>query len=150
MNDMASPTLSHRRIYLPTFADLLDRMCIVQLKEIFLHEHRNEYRVERLAIQHDIDLIIEDKALDGFQLRADALHAIIVLMLANRFIWENEDRARQGDSSQDHLLRMTHSINGVRNTAKNKLSAFTGDRQDYKIDCFAADFVERYGNWNVF
>ena len=144
-------TLATRhRLYLPTLAELIDRLCIVQLKEIFIPAHSGEYRAERFSIQHDIDLILRDKALDDIVLSAADVHAIAMLMLSNRFIWENEGKAREGGSEQDHLLRLTHSINGVRNTAKNVLAAHFGERRDYKIDGFAADFVKNYGNWNVF
>lgn len=144
-------TLAMReRMYLPTLAELLDRLCIVQLKEVFIPEHAEEYRAERLAIEHDVDLILEDKALDGVTLRAADLRALAVLMLTNRFIWENESKARAGGSEQDHLLKLTHSINGVRNAAKNFIAVSVGDRKDYKIDCFAAELIGKFGNWRVF
>ena len=136
-----------QRRYLPTLADLIDRLTIVQLKSIFIPEHRAHYQAERRLIEHDIELI-----LNGLKRRIGAaeIHAIIVIMLTNRFIWENESRARGGGPEQDKLLKLTHSINGVRNAAKNKLCQLTGGRTDYKIDCFAAELVKEFGDWNVF
>jgi hypothetical protein len=137
-------------MYLPTLSDLLDRLSIVQLKEIFLAEHRGAYRAERLAIMHDIDQILLDKSKDGFFFGAADIHAALMVMLTNRYIWENESKAREGGSEQDRLLRLTHSVNGVRNTAKNVIATHAGDRRDYKIDCFAAELVAEFGDWNIF
>lgn len=134
------------RKYLPGLADLIDRMFIVQLKEIFIPEHRDEYRAERALIEHDIGLILKNLA----PLSPKEIHAIGVIMLANRFIWENESRARAGGSEQDKLLKATHSINGVRNRAKNVLAAFEEGRLDYKLDCLAAELDDQFGNWNIF
>lgn len=135
------------RKYLPTLSDLVDRLTIVQQKAIFISERRDEYVAEMALIMHDVDMI-----LGGLKkpLGAKEVRAIIVIMLSNRFIWENESRARDGGPDQDKLLKLTHSINGVRNTAKNMLAEIDGGRHDHKIDCFAAELVESFGNWNVF
>jgi hypothetical protein len=136
-----------QRRYLPTFADLVDRLTIVQLKAIFLPEHRTEYLAERANILHDINLILTES---GRRLTADDVLAISVIMLSNRFIWENESKARAGGPEQDKLLKLTHSINGVRNMAKNLLSRANGERLDWKVDCFAAELTEEFGNWQIF
>jgi hypothetical protein len=140
--------LSQRR-YLPTLSDLVDRLSIVQLKAINIPERSEEYVKERALIEHDIDLILSELAKDGKRVDASAVHAILVIMLSNHFIWINETKARQGGSEQDKLLKMTHSINGVRNTAKNQLANIDGGRRDYKTDCFAAELVKDFGNWNI-
>lgn len=139
-----------QRKYLPTLSDLVDRLTIVQLKSVFITDHTEAYVQERKDIEHDIDLILEELAAKGKRITATEIHAIIVIMLSNRFIWENESKARQGGSEHDHLLKLTHSINGVRNTAKNQLANIDGGRRDYKTDCFAAELTEQFGNWNIF
>lgn len=136
-----------QRKYLPTFSDLIDRMSIVQLKAIFIPQHRAEYVRERALLEHDIDLILGSMKR---RITASEIQAILVVMLTNRFIWENESKARAGGDEQDKLLKLTHSINGVRNAAKNRLASIAGGRKDYKIDCFAADLVKEFGDWNVF
>jgi len=136
-----------RRKYEMTLADLVDRLSIVQLKAIFIPEHSKAYREEQKLIEHDIDLILGASAK---WLTAKDIRSILIIMLTNRFIWENESKARAGGPEQDKLLKLTHSINGVRATAKNALSASFGGRKDYKIDCFAAELVKDFGNWNVF
>lgn len=132
------------RKYLPTSGDLIDRLSIVMLKMIYIPEHREAYVRERDMIEHDLN--------ETFNATLDAklIRAILVVMLANVTIWRNESAARNGGSSQDHLLRFTHSINGVRNTAKNVIAKAAGERVDAKIDALAADLPSDMGNWNVF
>lgn len=124
------------RKYLPTLADLLDRLSILQLKEIFISEHKAEYAAEIKDVEHDIDLLIKD-----CKFSAELLRAIIVLAQFNTHIWYNESAVRAGTVGDDKL-RLTHSINGVRNLAKNIISATTGERKDYKIDCLAENFKD--------
>ena len=133
------------RKYLPTLSDLVDRLSIVQLKAVFIPERAKEYLAERALIEHDIDLILRGK-----RVNASDVHAMLVIMLANRFIWENESKARAGGDEQDKLLKLTHSINGVRNAAKNQLARLDGGRKDYKIDSLAADLDPAFGNWKIF
>ena len=146
LSDMGRKNSKHRR-YLPTLSDLVDRLTITQMKAVFIPERKREYIEEMALIQHDIDLILEESPA---KLNAEAIKAIIVIMLTNRFIWENEAKARLGGNEQDQLLKLTHSINGVRNTAKNQLAAIVGGRHDYKTDCFAAELEGAFGDWNVF
>ena len=49
--------MSTRR-YLPTLAELIDRLSIAQLKEVFISEHKEEYASEISDILHDIDLTL--------------------------------------------------------------------------------------------
>lgn len=135
------------RKYLPTLAELIDRLSIVQLKAIFIPEHTAEYVSERGMIEHDIDLILAGHA---GKIGAREIHAILMVMLANRVIWESESKARAGGDEQDKLLKFTHAINGIRNTAKNRLSESSGERLDLKIDCLAANLPDEFGNWRVF
>ena len=47
-------------------------------------------------------------------------------------------------------IKLTHSINGVRNTAKNVISNEMGERVDLKIDCLAAELKSDMQNWDIF
>jgi hypothetical protein len=141
------PSEKRERKYLPTFSDLVDRLTISQMKAIFIPERKREYVEEMDLILHDLDLILEE---GDVRLNAHAIKAIIVIMLTNRFIWENESKAREGGNEQDQLLKLTHSINGVRNTAKNQLAAVMGGRHDYKIDAFAANLPTEFKAWDIF
>jgi len=43
------------------------------------------------------------------------------------------------------LLKFTHSVNGVRNAAKNVISNEIGERVDLKLDCLAAEICKTQG-----
>ena len=128
------------RKYLPTLSELIDRLSIIQLKEVFIPEHKGEYAKEIEAIVHDIGLFLEDTKLD-----AEAIRAIVVLSQMNLHIWHNESAVRNGKEGAD--LRLTHGLNGIRNTAKNKIQEIVGGRKDYKIDCLADDFKDWEISW---
>jgi hypothetical protein len=129
------------RKYLPTLAELIDRMSISQLKEVFISEHKEEYGQEIRDIQHDIQLFLDDKP---NSITADTIRAIVVLAQTNLHIWHNESNYRKGIKDGNNL-ELTHGLNGVRNTAKNKIQEVVGGRKDYKIDCLAAEFK----NWGI-
>lgn len=142
------------RQYLPTFAELIDRLSIVQMKAIFISENKEAYEKEIELIIHDIDEVLKEQtkyAGDGVHciVSGKMIRAMLVIMLTNRFIWENESKARAGGNEQDKLLKLTHSINGVRNTAKNVIAQEMGERVDLKIDALAAELTEEFGNWNI-
>ena len=46
------------RKYLPTLGELIDRLSIVQLKEVKIPEHKEEYQKEIQDIVHDITEIL--------------------------------------------------------------------------------------------
>ena len=132
------------RKYLPTLSELVDRLSIIQLKEVFIPEHKKEYSKEIQDIVHDIDLILED---EDVRLSGKDIRAIVVLSQMNLHIWHNESEARNGNNAGENLL-LTHGINGIRNTAKNKIQESVGGRKDYKIDCLAAEFKDWEVSWN--
>lgn len=132
-----------KRKYLPTFAELVDRMSISQLKEVFIPEHKDVYTEEIRDIQHDIDLILEE---NGGKIDAQTIRAIVVLAQTNLHIWHNESNYRKG-IKEGNNLELTHGLNGVRNTAKNKIQEVVGGRMDYKIDCLAAEFKDWEISW---
>jgi len=135
------------RKYLPTFAELVDRMTICQLKAIFIPENKEPYDQEISDIKHDLNEIIKEK---DIKLTGELLRATTLVMLTNRYIWENESKCRNGDAQSLELLKLTHSINGVRNTAKNVISKELGERVDLKTDCLAAELKSDFQNWDIF
>ena len=132
------------RKYLPTMAELIDRMSISQLKEVFIPEHKVEYAQEIADIEHDIDLILCQN--DGL-IDAKPIRAIVVLAQTNLHIWHNESNYRKG-IKEGNNLELTHGLNGVRNTAKNKIQEVVGGRKDYKTDCLAAEFKDWGISWD--
>jgi len=131
------------RKYLPTLSELIDRLSIVQLKEVFIAEHKAEYAKEINDILHDIQQHINET---NAEINADVIRAIVVLSQMNLHIWHNETNYRKGIKDGNNL-ELTHGLNGIRNTAKNKIQEVVGGRKDYKIDCLAADFKDWEISW---
>lgn len=131
------------RKYLPTLSELIDRLSIVQLKEVFIPEHKEEYSKEISEITHDIDLILKQ---GDIILDAKAIRSIVVLSQMNLHIWHNESNYRKGIKDGNNL-ELTHGLNGIRNVAKNRIQEVCGGRKDHKIDCLAADFKDWEVSW---
>ena len=134
---------SKSRKFLPTLGELIDRLSIHQLKEVFIPENKDNYAQEMNDIVHDIDLILKE---NDITLDADIIRAIIVLSQMNAHIWYNESQVRKGEKGTDNLM-LTHGLNGIRNTAINKIMEVVGGRKDYKIDCIASDFKDWEVSW---
>ena len=132
------------RKYLPTLSELIDRLSIAQLKEVFITEHKEEYAKEINDIIHDINLELSEKSCI---LKGEDIRAIIVLALMNLHIWHNDANYRKGIKDGNDL-ELTHGLNGIRNTAKNKIQESVGGRKDYKIDCIAAEFKDWEVSWD--
>jgi hypothetical protein len=130
------------RKYLLTLSELIDRLSIVQLKEVFITEHKEEYAQEIKDIVHDLDELMQWEKPTGEMIRA-----IVVLAQMNLHIWHNETKYRAGDGGGN--LELTHGLNGIRNTAKNKIqeNLVEGGRKDHKIDCIAAEFEDWEVSW---
>ena len=86
--------------YLPTLSELIDRLSIVQLKEVFIPEHKEEYAKEIQEILHDINLEGQD---------AELIRAVIVLSQMNLHIWHNESNYRKGIKDGNNL-ELTHGL----------------------------------------
>ena len=131
------------RKYLPTLSELVDRLSIVQLKEVFIPEHKDEYAKEIADIVHDIQAHIDE---NKSEITAETIRAIVVLSQMNLHIWHNESNYRKGIKDGNNL-ELTHGLNGIRNVAKNRIQEVVGGRKDYKIDCLAADFKDWEISW---
>ena len=131
------------RKYLPTLSELIDRLSIIQLKEVFIPEHKEEYSKEIKNIVHDIDILLKE---NKEELNGDTIRAIVVLSQMNLHIWHNESNYRKGIKDGNDL-ELTHGLNGIRNVSKNKIQEVVGGRKDYKIDCLAADFKDWEVSW---
>ena len=123
--------------YLPTVSELIDRLSIIQLKEVFIPKHKEEYAEEIKDIMHDLEL----EGLDS-----ELIRAVIVTAQMNLHIWHNESEARKGINASENL-QLTHGLNGIRNTSKNKIQERFGGRKDYKIDCLASEFEDWEVSW---
>ena len=133
-----------KRKYLPTLSELIDRLSIAQLKEVFIVEHKKEYAQEISDILYDIDLTLQE---NNAIMDSKSIRSIVVLSQMNLHIWHNESNYRKGIKDGNNL-ELTHGLNGIRNTAKNKIQELAGGRKDYKIDCLAADFKDWEISWD--
>jgi len=133
-----------QRRYLQTLSELIDRLSIVQLKEVFIPEHKIEYSQEIRDIVHDIQLILDEQ---NGKITAETIRAIVVLAQMNLHIWHNESNYRRGIKDGNNL-ELTHGLNGIRNTSKNIIQEVIGGRKDYKVDCLAADWKDWEVSWD--
>tara|TARA_R110000823_G_scaffold219771_1_gene348604 strand:- start:70 stop:486 length:417 start_codon:yes stop_codon:yes gene_type:complete len=133
----------NNRKYLPTLSELIDRLSIVQLKEVFIPEHKKEYAQEISDIVYDIGLTLKE---NDVILTAEVVRSIVVLSQMNLHIWHNESNYRKGIKDGNDL-ELTHGLNGIRNTSKNKIQEVVGGRKDYKVDCIAAEFKDWEISW---
>jgi len=136
--------MKNERKWLPTLAELIDRLSIHQLKEVFISEYKDKYRLEMTEIIHDINIILKE---GDIQITGEIIRAIIVLSQINTHIWYNESNVRKGKDQDLSLLKLTHSLNGIRNNASNYILSLIGDggHKNYKIDCLAAE----YKSWDI-
>ena len=104
---------------------------------------KEEYSQEIADIVHDIQLCLDEQ---GGKVTAETVRAIVVLSQMNLHIWHNESNYRKGIKDGNDL-ELTHGLNGIRNTAKNKIQEVVGGRKDYKVDCLAADFKDWEISW---
>jgi hypothetical protein len=128
------------RYWLPTFGELIDRLSIHQLKEVLIPEYKSKYASEMDMIAHDIDLLIQN---NDIKASSKLVRLIVALSQINSHIWYNEAAARRGEDQDLCKLKLTHGLNGIRNSLMNKISCLIDDsHQDYKTDCLAADFED--------
>jgi hypothetical protein len=126
------------RNYVYTTSQLIDRLSIVTLKSIKIPENKGSYEEEAMQIMADLDLILGEG-------KGEFIRAIQINSLSNEIIWANESKARAGGTDQDKMLKFTHSVNGVRTAAMNKISSLLGERKDLKVDCLASETCKQNG-----
>ena len=126
------------RQYLPTAAELIDRLSILQIREVLDPEDKEIYKAQIKDIEKDLET--------AYSLDSDLVRAIVVLSQINLHIWINEAGAREGKAGLNNL-RLTHGLNGIRNQAKNKLNSISGENTEQKVECTAAEFKDWEISW---
>ena len=126
------------RRYLPTMAELVDRLTILQIREVLDPQDKENYSKQIKKIEEDLET--------AYSLDAELVRAIIVLSQINLHIWMNESGAREGEDGLNNL-RLTHGLNGLRNQAKNRLNFISGEEGEQKIECTAAEFKDWEISW---
>lgn len=109
-----------------TFAELVDKLAIDQIKETLLPEEQVQiYASEIKCTEHDINLIINQK---GIELSAEFIRMLILLAQANLHIWFIKDQLINESDSYAKLLKFAQELNnGIRNHLKNVIMEETGE-----------------------
>lgn len=139
-NESAATENKCSRKYHLEVGELLDRLTILQLKEVKVPETKEQVAKEIEEIVHDINCIISNSQK---QMTAQFLRDLIILAQFNAHIWYNESEARKGNKD-GNLLFLTHSINGIRVEARNRLQRLFDGRIEKKVDCLAAEYKEQW------
>jgi hypothetical protein len=117
---------SASRQFLPTFAELIDRMTVTQIKLSLIENGKEDFRDELRKISHDLDNIINANEIP---LNSELILTFINLSQLNLHIWNNKDKMQENLDNQDiylQLLKVSHQLNGFRNQLKNKLLEVEG------------------------
>lgn len=130
----------------PSIAFLTDLLSIVTLKSIKLGcnnpEKKAAYEQEADELMVSLNNMCKDLAVDDY---GKFIRSIQLNTLANEFIWANETKARLGGKEQNHLLPLTHSINGLRMRAGNAMINQTGGRKDLNLDRLNEELCREFG-----
>ncbi len=132
------------RHFLPSFAELIDRLTVDQIKEVLLTNETKDIPKEISAICKDIDIMINQNQI---VLSARLIRIIIILAQLNVHIWSNKDRMKLDPESYDDHLKLAHQLNGLRNQMKNLLLEESGERDESSERTnFDTDGLE---GWNI-
>ena len=127
----------------PSIAFLIDLLSIVTLKSIKLGcnnpEKKEAYEKEAREIMNLLDKKFKRKKMGKL------IRDVQIVILINEFIWANETKARLGGDEQNHLLPLTHSLNGMRQTAGNDIIRLLGGRKDLNLDRTNKELFRKYG-----
>jgi hypothetical protein len=121
------------RKILHSFAELIDKLTINQIKIIKSPEENSDYLEEIVRISNDLNIIIES---ENLSLDSELIHSIVAISQLNLHIWNNKDEMQENLNNEDKylkLLKQAHQLNGFRNKIKNNLLAFEGIKDKSQI-----------------
>lgn len=124
-HNVSAETTSARE-FVPSFAELIDRLTVDQIKEVLIPAQAAACADEMAKISHDLDLLIQERDL---KLSARLVRMIVVIAQMNVHIWHNKDRMQEDPAKYHELLKLAHQLNGLRNQVKNLLLEEAGDRE---------------------
>jgi len=122
--------MQNDREYLPKFSELLEQFTIIQLRELLLNKDIKTYMDDIKKIEHDIDLIIKE---NDIKLSARLLRLTFLTGQLNTLIWIYKDKMQEKEENYLPYLKLSHQINGLRNTIKNELLILTEDTTEGSI-----------------
>lgn len=112
------------RQYLPSFAELVDRLTVDQIKEVLAPSRSTSIAEEIKRLENDMNMIINT---ENVIVSARLLRKVIILAQINLHIWHNKDEMQEDPERYSELLTMAHQLNGIRNRIKNSLLDETED-----------------------
>ena len=115
----------NERQFLPSFAELIDRLTVDQIKEVLLTDRSEEMAKEIKAICQDIDVLINQKHI---KLSARFIRIVVILAQMNVQIWHNKDKMKIEPEKYNEYLKLAHQLNGLRNQMKNLLLEESGEK----------------------
>ena len=112
-------------------SDLLDKLCITQIKQIIKNSKHKEF-------EKGISSIIKELDINNFKKKsiyydAKIINLIIALSQINTFIWLKRDSIKQSNKNLNKNIKLSHQLNALRNLAKNKLSHTLGNKKSANI-----------------
>lgn len=134
----------------PSISFLIDLLSIVTLKSIKLGcnnpEKKEAYEKEAKQIMNSLQRLFELELGKGIGVSWGRLiRAVQVNMLSNELIWSNETKARLGGEEQNHLLPLTHTLNGMRMRSGNAIINQLGGRKDLNLDRVNEELCKKFG-----
>jgi hypothetical protein len=115
-----------KRLFLPAFAELVDRLAVDQIKEVMLPEISTAIADEMEKISHDIDMLIEERDL---RLTSRFVRIVIAISQLNLHIWHLKEKMNSDPERYKEYLKLAHQLNGVRNHLKNQLLEEAKDKE---------------------
>lgn len=133
----------------PSISFLIDLLSIINLKSIKLGcnnpEKKEAYEKEAREIMASLDAKFKnDVFLEGVDW-GRIIRGIQINQLSNELIWSNETKARLGGEEQNHLLPLTHTLNGMRMRSGNAIVNQLGGRKDLNLDRVNEDLCRKFG-----
>lgn len=108
--------MDDKRQYELPLGELIDKLTILQLREMLLNTYK--YAKEIQQLEHDIDLVMKKK---NVVLTARTMRIIFLMGQLNTLIWMFKDKMEENDEQYAKYLKLAHQVNGLKNALKNKL-----------------------------
>jgi len=132
--------MNEKRVINFTFAELVDKLSISQIKEVLLPKVAKKYSLELKQLEHDLDLLIKRKRIT---MSAKFLRKIILLSQLNLHIWLLKDKMVSGEKKYFKLLKFAQELNGIRNYIKNLILEETNEFTRAKKRATFLDYKKR-------
>ena len=113
--------MASERQYLFTLGELIERLAVLQLREMILPKDRTGNAADIARICADINTILKSKSIIA---DARLLRLVLLTGALNTLIWEYKDNLGR---DYNYYLKLSHQINGLRNQVKNIINTETGE-----------------------